>query len=67
VVWEFGAIAEELDELGLDVVVDYGADGQPEGINYAMIGLLAIEASKHVWEQHQALAERVERLERLLD
>jgi len=56
---EFGAIAEDLDELGLSVVVDYDADGSPRGINYQMLSLLAVEAAKHIWSEHQSLEARV--------
>ncbi|HWK19827.1 MAG TPA: hypothetical protein VNR37_03530 [Microbacteriaceae bacterium] len=45
---EFGAIAEDLHDLGLGVVVDYWPDGSPRGINYTMLGLLAVEAAKHL-------------------
>jgi len=66
VAWEFGTMAEDLDELGLGVVVDYDEDGSPAGINYSGLGLLAIEAAKYVWEQHQDLERRVSAIENLL-
>jgi hypothetical protein len=37
--WEIGFIAEEFDELGLKPLVNYDAEGQPEGINYDKITL----------------------------
>lgn len=36
---QHGLIAEQLDELGLDWLVDYGEDGQPEGVRYDRIAL----------------------------
>ncbi|KZE91174.1 tail fiber domain-containing protein [Microbacterium sp. TNHR37B] len=36
---EHGLIAEQLDELGLEWLVDYGTDGQPEGVRYDRISL----------------------------
>lgn len=59
---EFGAIAEELADLGLWQVVIY-EDGKPVGIHYDLLGLLAIAAAKQVWASHLALAERVAALE----
>lgn len=59
---EFGAIAEELHELGLWQVVVY-EDDKPVGIHYDLLGLLAIEAAEYVWSQHQALEARVAKLE----
>lgn len=59
---EFGAIAEELHDLGLWQVVIYEY-GKPVGLHYDLIGLLALEAAKYVWAQHQSLEARVARLE----
>lgn len=36
---QHGLIAEQLDELGLDWLVDYGEDGTPEGVRYDLISL----------------------------
>lgn len=59
---EFGAIAEELHDLGLWQVVVY-EDDKPVGIHYDLLGLLAIQAAEYVWGQHQALEARVAKLE----
>lgn len=59
---EFGAIAEEVHDLGLWEVVVY-EDGKPVGLHYDLIGLLAVEAAKYVWGQHQLLEARVAALE----
>jgi hypothetical protein len=59
---EFGAIAEELHDLGLWQVVVY-EEGKPVGLHYDLLGLLGIEAAKYVWSQHQALEARVAALE----
>jgi len=56
---EFGAIAEDLHDLGLGVVVDYDEAGEPRGINYQMVALLAIEAAKHVNKKVAALEDRL--------
>lgn len=36
---QHGLIAEQLDELGLDWLVDYGTSGTPEGVRYDLISL----------------------------
>jgi hypothetical protein len=56
---EFGAIAEELDALGLWQVVIYEDHQKPVGIHYELLGLLAIEAIKYVWQQQQQLSSDV--------
>jgi hypothetical protein len=62
---EFGGIAEEFHDLGLWQVVIYKDHTTPIGLHYELIGLLALKAAQHVWQQHLALAERVAALERL--
>ena len=36
---QHGLIAEDLDDLGLDWLVDYGTDGSPEGVRYDRLAL----------------------------
>lgn len=36
---QHGLIAEQIDELGLDWLVDYGTAGQPEGVRYDRLAL----------------------------
>lgn len=36
---QHGLIAEDVDAAGLDWLVDYGADGQPEGVRYDRLAL----------------------------
>jgi len=50
----FGAIAEEFHELGLTPLVQYGDDGQPEALNYHLIGLALIP---HVRDLAQRVAD----------
>ena len=56
---EFGAIAEELHDLGLTEVVFY-EDGKPAGIHYDLLGLLAIVAAQSVNTRVDALEKRLE-------
>lgn len=56
---DLGAIAEEVDELGLDGLVIYDSDGRPEGLAYDRFGILLIPIVKR-------LRDRVDELEHLI-
>lgn len=46
---EHGLIAEDLHELGLTWLVDYGADGDtPQGVRYDLLALALIPALQHL-------------------
>ncbi|CAI9386092.1 tail fiber domain-containing protein [Microbacterium sp. T2.11-28] len=53
---EHGLIAEELDELGLDWLVDYAADGTPEGVRYDRLSLALLS----VVQDHETRIHRLE-------
>lgn len=55
----FGATAEEVDALGLEGLVIYGEDGEPDGLMYDRIGVLLIPVVKR-------LRDRVDELETLI-
>lgn len=55
----FGATAEEVDELGLEGLVIYGEDGEPDGLMYDRFGVLLIPVVKR-------LRDRVDELETLI-
>lgn len=50
---QHGLIAEDLDALGLDWLVDYGEDGQPEGVRYDRIALALLPV---IQRQEQRIA-----------
>lgn len=54
----FGAIAEELDDLGLRALVLYGEDGQPEGIAYDRIAVALIPMLREMRSRIEALEAR---------
>ncbi|MBL5975378.1 MAG: hypothetical protein D3X82_16920 [Candidatus Leucobacter sulfamidivorax] len=58
--WDFGLIAEEVQELGADWLVRLGEDGLPEGVHYHRlpIALLALVQQQHqiITRQGKALA-----------
>lgn len=47
---QHGLIAEQLDELGLEWLVDYGESGTPEGVRYDLIALAVLS----VVQEHDA-------------
>lgn len=57
---QHGLIAEQLDEAGLDWLVDYGADGLPEGVRYDRLALALLPVV-------QDLAARISAIETHLD
>lgn len=54
-----GAIAEDLDEAGLGLLVSYNGDGSPESIMYSRVGIALIPVVK-------SLRDRVNELERMM-
>jgi len=44
--WNYGYIAEELDELGLKNLVTYDDRGRPDGVKYKKVAIYALEACK---------------------
>ena len=56
----FGAIAEEVDELGLSDLVRYDAFGRPDGLQYEMFGVALIP-------EVRKLRDRIAELEAKLD
>ncbi|MHC4460715.1 MAG: tail fiber domain-containing protein [Planctomycetota bacterium] len=78
---EIGYIAEEFHDLGLTKLVDYDAEGHPDGINYGKICLylteivkkqqtqieaLEAEAIKELKVENESLKDRIEALERII-
>lgn len=51
-----GVIAEDLDEVGLDVFVEYNSDGAPESVLYDRLGVALIPVVRE-------LRDRVDELE----
>lgn len=63
-----GMIAEELDDNGLGWLVEYDEDTlQPVGINYPMLGVAALRLAQDAEDRYDALEQRVNELERMLE
>lgn len=60
---EVGVIAEELIEAGLSEFVFFGQDGEPEGVHYERLALIALGALQDIARDQDALEQRVTALE----
>lgn len=58
-----GMIAEELDDNGLGLFVEYNDDYEPVGINYPMLGVWAIHEAHLAHDRIDRLEERLKALE----
>ena len=65
--WEIGFIAEDLDALGLKPLVEYDAEGRPDGVNYDKIPLYLTMISAEQQTEITRLSEENERLKTRLD
>lgn len=71
---EWGVIAEQVAELGLDWLIDFGQSGEPEGFRYDRLGLALLPVAQHLAAQleqergeRERLAGRVAAIEAHLD
>jgi hypothetical protein len=56
----YGLIAEDLDERGLNILVDYLEDGEtPESVDYAKIGVALIPYVKELYDRIEQLEEQL--------
>lgn len=62
-----GMIAEELDDNGLGLFVEYNDDYEPVGINYPMLGVWAIHEAHLAHDRIDRLEERLKALEGKID
>lgn len=58
--FQVGAIAEQLQEIGLDLLLEFNSEGEPSGIKYNKIGVVLIPYVKELYD-------RIEQLERQLN
>lgn len=58
----YGLIADDLDAAGLDMLVNYGAEGEVEGINYDRLAVALLPVIKSLKEQVASLKEQIKAL-----
>ena len=57
--WEFGYMAEDLYELGITEPLAYDSDGNPNRVDYSLIGVLAVELLKNQEKRISKLEEEL--------
>ncbi|MGN1336761.1 MAG: gp58-like family protein [Limosilactobacillus mucosae] len=58
----YGLIADDLDAAGLDMLVNYGAEGEVEGINYDRLAVALLPVIKSLKDQVASLKEQIKEL-----
>ena len=58
----YGLIADDLDAAGLDMLVNYGAEGEVEGINYDRLAVALLPVIKSLKDQVASLKKQVKEL-----
>jgi len=62
--WEYGYIAEDFEEVGLEEPLAYNSDGQPNRINYSLIGVLTLELVKEQQNRIEALEKTISEMKK---
>lgn len=58
----YGLIADDLDAAGLDMLVNYGAEGEVEGINYDRLAVALLPVIKSLKDQVASLKKQIKAL-----
>lgn len=58
----YGLIADDLDAAGLDMLVNYGAEGEVEGINYDRLAVALLPVIKSLKDQVASLKKQIKEL-----
>ena len=62
--WNYGYIAEEVLDSGLEELLIYDDQGKPFGLNYGLVGVLSLELVRSLKEKVELLEQRVLELEK---
>jgi hypothetical protein len=60
--WEYGYIAEEVQDLGLQEIVSYNNDGSPAKVNYALLSVLVLELVKNQNKEIESLKKEIQKI-----
>jgi hypothetical protein len=60
--WMYGYIAEEVQDLGVEQILAYDKNGDPEGIDYGLLSVLVLELVKVQQNEIDSLKEEIQRL-----
>jgi hypothetical protein len=64
--WMYGYIAEEVQDLGIEPILSYDKDGEPDGIDYGLISTLVLELVKVQQNEIDSLKEEIQRLKEVI-
>ena len=60
--WMYGYIAEEVQDLGVEQILAYDKNGDPDGIDYGLLSTLILELVKVQQTEIDSLKEEIQRL-----
>jgi hypothetical protein len=64
--WMYGYIAEEVQDLGVEQILAYDKNGDPDGIDYGLLSVLILELVKVQQSEIDSLKEEIQRLKEVL-
>lgn len=64
--WMYGYIAEEVQDLGVEQILAYDKNGDPDGIDYGLLSVLVLELVKVQQSEIDSLKEEIQRLKEVL-
>jgi hypothetical protein len=64
--WMYGYIAEEVQDLGVEQILAYDKDGDPDGIDYGLLSTLILELVKVQQTEIDSLKEEIQRLKEVI-
>jgi hypothetical protein len=64
--WMYGYIAEEVQEAGVEQILAYDKNGDPDGIDYGLLSTLILELVKVQQTEIDSLKEEIQRLKEVI-
>ena len=64
--WMYGYIAEEVQDLGVEQILAYDKNGDPDGIDYGLLSVLVLELVKVQQSEIDSLKEEIQRLKEVI-
>jgi len=64
--WMYGYIAEEVQDTGVEQILAYDKNGDPDGIDYGLLSVLVLELVKVQQTEIDSLKEEIQRLKEVI-
>ena len=64
--WMYGYIAEDVQDLGVEQILAYDKNGDPDGIDYGLLSVLVLELVKVQQSEIDSLKEEIQRLKEVI-